>query len=108
MSPATKVSLQIHKDITIKARLNGYGNNAKTMLNAMKNAYNTIITNSGYHDDYISHIFEAVLSSKNKVFINYMQRFKDKWQDDEEIIASDIIAKAKSKYANMTKEKSLG
>ena len=108
VNPATKVSLQTHKNTITAARLGGYGNNVSTMLNAMECAYDIIISNSGSHDDYIMHIFQAILSSKNQTFKNYMQTYKDKWEEDEPITANEIIAKAKSKYANMHKEKSWG
>ena len=108
VNPATKVSLQTHKDIITSAKLGGYGNNVSTMLNAMENAYDTIISNQGSHDDYVMHIFKALLTSKNDIFKNYIQVYKDQWEDDQPIQANDIIAKAKSKYANLTKSKLWG
>ena len=53
VNTATKISLQFHKDIISSARLGGYGNNVNNMLNAVENAYDTIVSNKGYHDDYI-------------------------------------------------------
>ena len=54
------------------------------------------------------HIFTALLSSKNEIFKNYIQVYKDQWEDDEPILANDIIARAKSKYANLTKSTDWG
>ena len=65
VNPATKVYLQTQKDIITSAIFGGYGNNVSAMLNAMENAYDTIISNQGSHDDYIMHIFSALLSTKN-------------------------------------------
>ena len=65
VNPATKVSLQSHKTIISSAKLGGYRNNVSTKLNAMENAYDTIISNQGSHDDCIMHIFSSLLSTKN-------------------------------------------
>ena len=48
------------------------------------------------------------MSSKNQTFKNYIKTFKDQWEEDKPITANEIIARAKSKYANMHKEKSWG
>ena len=37
-----------------------------------------------------------------------MQNYKDQWEEDTPVTANEIIAKAKSKYANNHKEKSWG
>ena len=49
------------------------------------------------------HLFSALLSSKNSFFKDYIQVFKNQWDDDENITANQIISKPKSKYAKMTK-----
>ena len=64
VNPATKISLQFHKDIISSARLGGYGNNVNSMLNAVENAYDTIISNKVSYDDYNIHIFKASNDSK--------------------------------------------
>ena len=73
------------------------------MLDAMENAYDIIISNQGSHDDYMMHIFSALLSSKNTVFKDYIQVFKNQWEDDENKPPPQIISKLKSKFANMPK-----
>ena len=95
------------KDIISSAKLGGYGNNVNSMLNAVENAYDTIISNKGSHDDYIMHIFKALMSIKNSIFKDYIQDYKNKWEDDDAIITSVYLI-AKSKYANMVKSKDWG
>ena len=52
------------------------------------------------------HLFKSIISTKNEIFKNYMQLFKNEWEDDDpDITASYLIAKAKVKFANMTKGK---
>ena len=75
----------------------------------MENAYDTIITNNGSHDDYIIHLFNSLLSTKNSVFKDYIQVFKNQWEDDDEAMTSThIIAKAKPKFVNMQRSKDWG
>ena len=51
------------------------------------------------------HIFKALMSTKNSIFKDYIQDYKNKWGDDDAIITSVyLIAKSKSKYANMVKK----
>ena len=75
VNPATRVSLQNHKPIISSAKSGGYGNNVVTILNVMENTYDTIITNNGSNDDYIIHLFNSLLSTKNSFFKNYIQVF---------------------------------
>ena len=66
VNPATKVSLQHHNNIISSAKLGGFGNFLTTMLNAMENAYDKIISNQGSHDDYMIFTFSILLSSKTQ------------------------------------------
>ena len=78
------------------------------MFNGVEHAYDTIISNKGMHDDYVMHIFKSLMSTKNSIFRDYIQDFKNRWEDDDEIITSNyLISKAKAKFANMVKSKDL-
>ena len=49
------------------------------------------------------------MSTKNSIFKDYIQDYKYKWEDDDAIITPVyLIAKSKSKYANMVKSKDWG
>ena len=49
------------------------------------------------------------MSTKNSIFKDYIQDYKNKWEDDDAMITSVyLIAKSKSKYANMVKSKDWG
>ena len=79
------------------------------MLNAQEKAFNTIIDNNGTHDDFMIHLFNSLLSSKNRIFCDYIQGFKNRWEeDDDEITSALLIGKAKSKYANLKKSNDWG
>ena len=47
------------------------------------------------------HLFDAMLSSKNKVFTDFIQRKKDDWEIGKTIVPKDLITEAKSEYTNM-------
>ena len=105
INPSTKISLQDYKSVISKASLDGYRNNVSEMLNSMQKAYHHIVENEGTHDDYLLHIIDAIMTSKNKIFKDYMQTFKNRWQDDDATItAVFLIEKAKNKYHNLVKE----
>ena len=70
---ATKISLLFHKDIILSKYLGGYGNNVNSMLNDVENAYDTIISNKSFHDEYVIHIFKTLISTKNSIFKYYVQ-----------------------------------
>ena len=79
------------------------------MLNGVEHAYDTIVSNKGMHDDYAMHIFKSLMSTKNSIFRDYIQDFKNRWEDDDETITSNyLISKAKAKFANMVKSKDWG
>ena len=55
------------------------------------------------------HIFKALVSTKNSILKDYIQDYKNKWEDDDAIIMSVYLrAKSKYKYANMVKSKDWG
>ena len=105
----TRIYLQSHKDIISKAKLAGYGNDVNSMLNAKEKSFDTIIDNNGTHDDFMIHLFNSLLSSKSRIFCDYIQGFKNRWEeDDDEITSAFFIGKAKSKYANLKKSNDWG
>ena len=47
--------------------------------------------------------------TKNSIFRDYIQDFKNRWEDDDETITSNyLISKAKAKFAHMVKIKDWG
>ena len=94
VNPSTKISLQHHKYIISSASLGGYGNNVNNMLNGVEHAYDTIISNKGTHDDYAMHIFKSLMLTKNSIFRDYIQDFKNRWEDDlSPILAFNHVGK---------------
>ena len=97
VNPATKIFLPSHSDIVSKAKLSNYGNDMNLMLNAQEEVHNTIIGNNVSHGDLMIHLFNALLSIKNRIFCNYIQGFKNRWEeDDPEITSEFLVGKAKS------------
>lgn len=105
INPSTRVgisdlSLQIQE-----ARMNKFNNNVVMMLDHMNNNYQQIEAMNEQHPNYIMHLFHALLSAKNEIFVNYVQTIKDNWETGKDVSADELINEAKTKYNNMVKQK---
>jgi len=74
------------------------------MLDNMTSNYQKVIAYQHTHDDYIIHLFDALLTSKNKVFCSMVQRKKDDWELGGEVNKSKLIDECITKYNNMQKQ----
>ena len=101
VNPTTRVGITSYKNKIQEARMNKHGHNLISMLNDMEANYKKIIELGKTHEDWTMHLFDAMLSAKNKVFTDFIQRKKDDWEIGIDIIPKNLITEAKAKYTNM-------
>ena len=105
INPTTRVGVSDYKDRISAARMNKFSHNLIQMLDDMESNYHRILELGQKHEDWTLHVFNAMLSAKNKVFTDYIQRKKDEWEVGEDINVDTLITDAKSKYNNMMKQR---
>ena len=71
------------------------------MLDYTEEKYKEILRHNFTHPDYVMHLFNALLTSKNDIFRSMIQREKDKWELGEKIKPDSLVDKATTKYNNM-------
>ena len=75
------------------------------MLDDMETNYQHIIRQKHTHDDYVMHLFTAMLTSKNEEFNQMIQRSKDEWELGKDVTSDALIKTAVVKYNNLVKQK---
>ena len=105
VNPATRVGVKELRKTIRDARLPRYKHDVKAMLDDMQNNYLQILRKEETHDNYEDDVFEALLSSKNDIFRNYIQRLQDECESGKDITPGDIMELALRKYNNMCKRK---
>ena len=53
------------------------------------------------HDDYLCHMFRALMTSTNVVFRDFIQQKKDKWDTEGTTTSDEQINLARIKFNNM-------
>ena len=106
VNPSTRVGVSRMKKKIRDIRLGGYNHNVRDMLTAIQLTYTTIEELGFKHDDIVMDTFEALLSTKNQVFKDFIQRKKDAWETGEDITLGELSEDALNKYNNMVEQKS--
>ena len=101
VNPNTRVGVRDLRSEIRNATLAKFGHNVKSMLESMNGNYLQIIRKGQTHDNFEDDLFEALLTTKNLVFKNYIQRIQDEWEAGQDILPSELIATAIQKYNNM-------
>ena len=105
INPTTRVGVSDYKERISSARMNKFNHDLIKMLDEMESNYNKILELGQQHEDWTLHVFNAMISAKNRVFTDYIQRKKDEWEVGEEVNVDTLINDAKSKYNNMVKQR---
>ena len=105
LNPSTRVGVTEFKNEIQNARLDKYDHNLKEMLDNMQDNYGHITDLDQTHQDYLMHLFDALLSSRNDVFNAYIQRKKDFWEEGGILTHDALIVDATTKYNTMMKQK---
>ena len=77
LNPSTRVGVTEFKNKIQNTRLDKYDHNLKEMLVNIQDKYGHITDLDETHQDYMIHLFDYLLSSRNDVFNTYIQRKKD-------------------------------
>ena len=101
VNPSTRVGVARLKKKLRETRLGGYNHNVRDMLTAIQSTYTTIEELGFKHDNIVMETFEALLSTKNQVFKDFIQRKKDGWETGDDLTLGDLSEYALNKYNNM-------
>jgi len=105
VNPNTRVGVTSLKKKIRETRLGGFNGNVRSMLNSIQSDYTEILEFGGSHDNIVMDTFSALLSSKNSVFRNFIQRKKDKWELGVDVSLGELKEYALTKYNNMVEQK---
>ena len=102
INPFTIFSMEKYKTLIETANLLAYSNFVNTMLAKIQTDYDTIIANGSTHDDYLRHIFKALLTSSCKRFVGHIETLQNGYiQDTLSVTVSHLISYAKNMYTNL-------
>ena len=104
VNPSTRVGVSSFKKNIEKANLAKHKNNLELMLTDMKQNYSKIVELGKTHEDYVMHLFDAMLTSKNQIFCDYIQIKKNDWEEGSEVQPDTLMQEATTKYNNMCKQ----
>jgi len=105
VNPNTRVGVSDLKAKIRTTRMEAFEHNVSDMLDEIESSYNQI-TELGYkHDDIVMDTFDSILSSKNQIFRDLIQRTKDDWEMGKDMELSELAATAMTKYNNMIRQK---
>ena len=76
INPTTRVGVSDFKMEIQNATLPKHNDNVQEMLDYMEMNYEEIVCHNFTHPDYVMHLFNALLSSKNEIFRSMIQRKK--------------------------------
>ena len=102
INPSTRVGVKELRRKLRTTRLSQFRHNVKDMLKDMNGNYVKILGKKQKHDTFDDDLFEALLSTKNQVFHNFIQRIQDKWETGTDYTPGQIMELALQKYANMS------
>lgn len=105
VNPSTRVGVARLKKKLRETKLGGYNHNVRDMLTAIQSTYTTIEELGFKHDDIVMDTFEALLSTKNQVFKDFIQRKKDEWETGDDLTLGELSEFALNKYNNMVEQK---
>ena len=79
IDPATSIGVSNLEDKIEKSTLAKFFNNVKYIIDDMSSKYTIIIDKGECHEDYVWHIFRALLSGPNSTFNCFIEIKKDDW-----------------------------
>lgn len=101
VNPTTRVGVRDLRHEIRNATLAKFSHNVKLMLENMNGNYLQIIRKGQNHDNFEDDLFDALLTTKNLVFKNFIQRLQDEWESGKDFLPSELMETAIQKYNNM-------
>jgi len=105
VNPSTRVGISDLKVSIRTARLVQVQWDVVALCDKMTADYLLITELNGKHDDMVLDTYTALLSGKNDIFNNFVQRGKDDWELRKDQNYEDVMDNATVKYNNMVKQK---
>jgi len=105
VTPSTRVGIIDLKDKVRAAKFSNFGHSVSHMLDHMNDTYLEITKSGGSYENFIMDLFNALLSSRNIIFNDCIQRTKDEWEVGKDFDADKIIATSIEMYNNMVRQK---
>ena len=78
VNPTTRVGVSELKKLIMRATLPKFDHNVINMLDDMASNYNRILELGSTHEDYLMQLFEALLTTHNTIYENFIQAEKNK------------------------------
>ena len=101
VNPTTRVGVSELKKLIMRATLPKFDHNVINMLDDMASNYNRILELGSTHEDYLMQLFEALLTTHNTIYENFIQAEKNKWELGDDYTSDNLIEVATTKYNNM-------
>ena len=105
VNPYMQVHVATLKKKLRDMRLGGYNHNVRELLTAIQTMYTEIEVLGFKHDDILMDMFTALLSTKNQVFKDFIQRKKDSWETGEDFTMHELAEDVLNKYNNMIEQR---
>ena len=102
-NPSVRAGVMDLKNLLANFKLRDYNYDVPNMLTKMEEIYTQILNKKKSHDDYILNIFNALKTSKDKRFHEYIERIEDSYESGEEMTVEELVELATKKYNNMGK-----
>ena len=102
VNPSTRVGISSLKQKLRKCTASAHDYNVRILTDKMKLLHSEILEKGSSHEDYVLDMFNALLTTRNTVFTQYIQREKDAWDTGKDIDADTLINNAVIKFDNMT------
>ena len=104
VNPSTRVGISDLKVSIWTSRLVQVQWDVVTLCDKMTADYLLIIELNGKHEDMVLDTYTALLSGKNDIFNNFVQRGKDDWELGKDQNYEDVMNNTTVKYNNMVKQ----
>ena len=105
VNPNTQVDVATLKKKLRDMLLGGNNHNVRESLTAIQTTYTEIEELGFKHDDILMDMFTALLSTKNQVFKDFVQRKKDAWETGSDLTMHKLAEDALNKYNNMIEQR---
>ena len=70
----------------------------------MQQNFEVIKDRGSTHDDYLCHIFRALMTSTKMIFREFIQREKDKWETEGTTTSDELSNLSQCKFNNMVEK----